>query len=197
MANMKTLLKIKQGPWSRTLTVLGRTWVASGWKLQALDLPLRDELVRQLCAIGVEARPTKMNQSVQRAGRWPRALIDISQSPIRWVSIKASHSSDIPHTFIYWVPEPRHVPKVKMKVERNVFYIYDYDFCKTIDQTFRNDSAIMNEIKVGGPVVVESSPEYACWFIEEEGELWPSMRKSRWECHERIAKYLLATTIPT
>lgn len=158
------------------------------WWIQVLDLGERETLCNNLRSMGVDARKTIKSKEEIIQGKWPRALIDISGSPIKWVSVKNSGSGDEKVTIRYWVYVPKSMPKTIIKIGYNVFYVNENSFCEKIEQCIRNDAWLMSNIKEIGGLTILGSPSHHCWVIEEKS--WGGIFKPKWECCEKIADML-------
>jgi len=189
---MKGFRGIKLGFWARIRRLLDLELFEPHFKL----------LYAELCAMGVQAAWTEHAPPEDKF-----RVLDISGSPIGWVSVKIPLSGDEEITVEFGIPDSRRLPQAEIKSKYvNTFPV----FGKTINVRWKgddkgtgivrrltSDDTIKTSIMDTCEVTVQSRPEHGCWLIVQKR--WslnsPLYKAHQWRCYEKIAQILLTTPV--
>lgn len=197
------------------------------------DASVMSELYNGLCAIGVDARMTERGRMEERVGEKrlraatsiltrytakgkSQGLIEIRDSPIRWVNVVKGEISgaDHPHTefsSVYLVEDPnvcskRYLTSVPVKSRpifgRVVDLRWKGNFEADLIRRMNEDVSLNRRLRVlKEDVEINSYPERRCWSISPScyqhrsvwgGSRWqPTPSRGQWNCYETIARHLL------
>jgi len=196
------------------------------WGKIKRKLSVKHRVCVGLCGLGLDVRIVKRNQTEEKYTlRWTLGqdyeslgLIEIRNSPIRWVSIlrtnklKFEPNGDY-DVILYVVPDAqvsakggyRLIESVQDRSVPMIGRITGINWkCRIKDRLVRqlNDDTLLNErlAKLEEDITVRSFPEYQCWSISTssrsvgvdalffQGRI-PS--RDQWDCYEMIAHHLL------
>ncbi|MBI2830447.1 MAG: hypothetical protein HYX81_04730 [Chloroflexi bacterium] len=166
--------------------------------------PMLEQLYAELRALGVQA---KWTEHIPPGDKF--RVLDISGSPVGWVSVKIPASGDDPITVEFGIPDSRRLPPIEVQSKwKQTFPIFGRisdvhwegdDGSTGIVQRLTSDDTIKTSIMYSCEVTVQSRPEHECWLIVQKRLSWnsPLYKAHQWRCYEKIAEILLATTIPS
>ena len=182
----------------------------------------RDDVCVALQALGIQAQMSERGRWIEEITHDPITLgvIDISASPIQWVSIGKEFDDGatwagggfVTYTSHYGVPDPKikpGFPKVRLESRRvRSFGLFGRavglqwkgkDFGLGLANRLNGDLTIAAAmITSRSHLDIRAHPKHGCWILTNirNGEpLIPSIEQ--WACYQAIARHLLAMYNPT
>jgi len=197
------------------------------WRRIEEQFLARNKVCTRLCSIGLNTHMVELGRPEENVGLdWVMSkddkslgLIEIQESPIRWVNVlqtisgKGTQGETVRYKNVYIVPDSTlftkggdwFIESTRQKSVRVIGRVIDIKWKANFEDELimrLGQDVLLNQslIRLNEDILIRSFPKYGCWAISSSrffggwfglavGQSTPS--REQWDCYEMVTRFLL------